>query len=111
MLPPDLDESFEVRSAPHIVAVDAQTQGVYDMADGLALLRKAQELVARQYALYNDALVPAFASAGIRIVHHQARTAARRRWGVPAFQKAVKPLLVPVALDPAHPFRRWPINL
>ncbi|MFZ7310499.1 polyphosphate kinase 1 [Comamonas jiangduensis] len=100
----NLDEFFEVRSAPHIVAVNAQAQGVYNMADGLALLRKAQELVARQYALYNDALVPAFASAGIRIVHHQARTAAQRRWVYRHFQKAVKPLLVPVALDPAHPF-------
>ncbi|WP_370892579.1 polyphosphate kinase 1 [Comamonas jiangduensis] len=100
----NLDEFFEVRSAPHIVAVNAQTQGVYNMADGMALLRKAQELVARQYALYNDALVPAFASAGIRIVHHQARTAAQRRWVYRHFQKAVKPLLVPVALDPAHPF-------
>jgi len=100
----NLDEFFEVRSAPHIVAVNAQTQGVYNMADGLALLRKAQELVARQYALYNDALVPAFGSAGIRIVHHQARTAAQRRWVYRHFQKAVKPLLVPVALDPAHPF-------
>ncbi|WP_284213926.1 polyphosphate kinase 1 [Comamonas jiangduensis] len=100
----NLDEFFEVRSAPHIVAVNAQTQGVYNMADGLSLLRKAQELVARQYALYNDALVPAFASAGIRIVHHQARTAAQRRWVYRHFQKAVKPLLVPVALDPAHPF-------
>lgn len=100
----NLDEFFEVRSAPHIVAVNAQTQGVYNMADGLALLRKAQELVARQYALYNDALVPAFASAGICIVHHQARTAAQRRWVYRHFQKAVKPLLVPVALDPAHPF-------
>lgn len=100
----NLDEFFEVRSAPHIVAVNAQTQGVYNMADGLALLRKAQELVARQYALYNDALVPAFASAGIRIVHHQAHTAAQRRWVYRHFQKAVKPLLVPVALDPAHPF-------
>jgi polyphosphate kinase len=100
----NLDEFFEVRSAPHIVAVNAQTQGVYNMADGLALLRKAQELVARQYVLYNEALVPAFASAGIRIVHHQARTAAQRRWVYRHFQKAVKPLLVPVALDPAHPF-------
>lgn len=100
----NLDEFFEVRSAPHIVAVNAQAQGVYNMADGLALLRKAQELVARQYALYNDALVPAFEAAGIRIVNHQDRTAAQRRWVHRHFQQAVKPLLVPVALDPAHPF-------
>ncbi|MFW9621166.1 MAG: polyphosphate kinase 1, partial [Macromonas sp.] len=100
----NLDEFFEVRSAPHIAAVNAQTQGVYNMADGLALLRKAQELVAAQYALYNHELAPAFEAAGIRIVPHQERTAAQRRWVQRHFRQAVKPLLVPVALDPAHPF-------
>ena len=100
----NLDEFFEVRCAPHITAVNAQAQGIYNFADGLALLQKAQDLVARQYALYNDALIPALRAAGIRIVQHQERTAAQRRWVQRHFQKAVKPLLVPVALDPAHPF-------
>ena len=100
----NLDEFFEVRAAPHIAAVNAHAQGVYNVGDGLSLLAKAQELVARQYALYNQALLPAFHAAGIRIVNHQQRNAAQRRWVYRHFQKAVKPLLVPVALDPAHPF-------
>lgn len=100
----NLDEFFEVRSAPHIAAVKAEAQGVYNMDDGLALLQKAQDLVARQYALYNDSLLPAFEAAGIRIVTHRVRTAAQRNWVHRHFQNAVKPLLVPVALDPAHPF-------
>lgn len=100
----NLDEFFEVRSAPHIAAVNTQAQGVYNLADGLALLDKAQELVARQYALYNTALRPAFEAAGIRIVNHKNRTEAQRRWVHKHFRQAVKPLLVPVALDPAHPF-------
>ena len=100
----NLDEFFEVRAAPHIAAINAKAQGVYNAADGLALLQKAQGLVASQYKLYNEALIPAFAAAGIRILSHQERNAAQRRWVHRHFQKAVKPLLVPVALDPAHPF-------
>ena len=100
----NLDEFFEVRAAPHIAAVKAQAQGVYNQRDGLELLGKAQDVVARQYALYKNSLLPAFDAAGIRIVNHQERTAAQRRWVHRHFQKAVKPLLVPVALDPAHPF-------
>lgn len=100
----NLDEFFEVRSAPHIVAVNTKAQGVYNERDGLELLRKAQDLVARQYALYKNSLLPAFETAGIRILHHKERNAAQRRWVHKHFQHAVKPLLVPVALDPAHPF-------
>ena len=100
----NLDEFFEVRAAPHISAVKTAAQGAYNLADGLDLLAKAQDLVARQYALYNHALAPAFEPAGIRIVPHRERTAAQRRWVHKHFQTAVKPLLVPVALDPAHPF-------
>lgn len=102
----NLDEFFEVRSAPHITAVNTQAQGVYNAHDGLALLRKAQEVVARQYAVYNEALVPALQAAGIHIVGHAQRTAAQRKWVQRHFVQAVKPLLVPVALDPAHPFPR-----
>ena len=100
----NLDEFFEVRSAPHIAAVNAGAQGVYNVDDGLALLQKAQEVVAEQYALYNDSLTPALQAQGIRIVHHRERTQAQRRWVRQHFVKVVKPLLVPVALDPAHPF-------
>lgn len=100
----NLDEFFEVRAAPHITAVNSLAQGVYNAQDGLALLHKAQDLVARQYALYNDALIPAFDAAGIRIVNHKERTAGQRKWVQKHFRQAVKPLLVPVALDPAHPF-------
>lgn len=100
----NLDEFFEVRAAPHITAVSTRAQGAYNVQDGLALLRKAQEVVARQYAVYNDMLMPALHAAGIRIVSHVERTAAQRKWVRQRFVQAIKPLLVPVALDPAHPF-------
>ena len=98
----NLDEFFEVRAHPHIVAL-AQGTGA-DIAESRAMLEQAQALVAQQYALYNNALTPAFAAQGIRIVPHQARTVAQRRWVHRYFERDVRPLLVPVALDPAHPF-------
>lgn len=100
----NLDEFFEVRAAPHITALKAYAQSVDSHAESQSLLDKVQDLVARKYALYNASLLPAFDAAGIRIVTHQARTLAQRQWVHRHFRRAVKPLLVPVALDPAHPF-------
>ncbi|MGN1055458.1 MAG: polyphosphate kinase 1 [Comamonas sp.] len=100
----NLDEYFEVRAAPHITAIQSGSDAVYTASEALDVLAAAQDLVARQYTLYNSALVPALAQAGIRIVTHTQRTAAQRKWVQQHFRRAVKPLLVPVALDPAHPF-------
>ena len=100
----NLDEFFEVRSAPHITVLKNATSGAYTPQDALALLAKAQHVVAQQYGVYNQRLLPAMAAAGIRIVSHAQRNAAQRKWVHQRFLKAVKPLLVPVALDPAHPF-------
>lgn len=101
----NLDEFFEVRAAPHITAAqNGETKGEYTVASFEALSAKAHDLVARQYALYNDELVPAFAAHGIRIVSHGERTPEQRRWVQEYFQREVRPLLIPVGLDPAHPF-------
>jgi len=101
----NLDEFFEVRAAPHVAAArNGDTKVPYTAASFEALSAKAHDLVARQYALYNDALVPAFAAHGMRIVSQGARTSAQRRWVRRYFQRQVRPLLVPVGLDPAHPF-------
>jgi polyphosphate kinase len=101
----NLDEFFEVRTAPYVAAAcNQESKGVYTAALFESLCTKAHDLVARQYALYNDALVPAFAAQGIRIVSQGARNAAQRRWVQSYFEREVRPLLVPVGLDPAHPF-------
>jgi len=101
----NLDEFFEVRAAAHLTAAQSgDTKGPYSVDSFEALAAKAHELVVRQYALYNDSLVPAFAARGIRIVSHGERNAAQRRWVREYFQRDVRPLLIPVGLDPAHPF-------
>ena len=101
----NLDEFFEVRTAPYVAAArNNDAKGVYTAASFESLCAKAHDLVERQYALYNDALVPAFAAQGIHIVSQGARNAAQRRWVQSYFEREVRPLLVPVGLDPAHPF-------
>ncbi|WP_325343663.1 polyphosphate kinase 1 [Xylophilus sp.] len=101
----NLDEFFEVRFAPHLTAALAQDdKGAYTAASFEALSAKAHGIVARQYALYNDTLMPAFAAQGIRIISHHERDAAQRRWVRDYFEREVRPLLLPVGLDPAHPF-------
>ncbi|MCA3236747.1 MAG: polyphosphate kinase 1 [Curvibacter sp.] len=101
----NLDEFFEVRAEPHLAAAKVQDQqGLYTQASFERLSQSIHELVERQYALYNDELMPAFEKQGIRVVAHGDRNAAQRRWVKQYFETEVKPLLIPVGLDPSHPF-------
>jgi polyphosphate kinase len=101
----NLDEWFEVRAAEHLsAALAGELKGPYTIASYEKLSATAHQLVERQYALYNDELMPAFAKKGIAIVSHGERTPAQRAWVHEYFEREVRPLLVPVALDPAHPF-------
>jgi len=101
----NLDEWFEVRAADHLSAAQAgEHKGPYSIRSYEKLSGIAHQLVERQYALYNDALMPAFAKQGIAIVSHGERTAAQRAWVHEYFEREVRPLLIPVGLDPAHPF-------
>ncbi len=101
----NLDELFEVRAFLHLAAFQAQdTKGSYSVASFEALHTQAHALVAEQYDLFNHALTQRFASEGISIVAHGERDEAQRRWVHKYFEQEVRPLLVPVLLDPAHPF-------
>ena len=101
----NLDEFFEVRAAPHLLAeLVGQAAGLYTAESFGALSAAAQDMVARQYALYNDELLPAFGKLGIRILSHGERNEDQRRWVKAYFEREVRPLLIPVGLDPSHPF-------
>jgi polyphosphate kinase len=65
---------------------------------------EARLLVAEQYRLLNQAILPALAKEGIRLLRHQDRNAEQRAWVADYFHREVKPLLTPIGLDPAHPF-------
>ena len=97
----NLDEFFEVRMAPHLHAArGAPSNGrVFEQ-----LSATAHALVERQYAIYNEVLTPQFQDADISIVAHGDRNTEQRRWVQAYFRREVRPLLVPVSLDPSHPF-------
>ena len=101
----NLDEFFEVRAELHLIAAagDAASGG-YSAQSYRAISAAAHSMVARQYSLYNDELLPAFARQGFRIISHGERDAAQRQWVRTYFEREVRPLLVPVGLDPSHPF-------
>ena len=101
----NLDEFFEVRAEPHLVAHQRRDdKGQFTAQSFERLAAAAHALVARQYSLYNDDLIPALEKQGIRVVSHGDRNAIQRRWVKQYFEREVRPLLIPVGLDPSHPF-------
>ena len=101
----NLDEFFEVRMAPHVAANKAgDRKGNYTVETFARLAEAAHALVGRQYALYNDELMPTFAKEGIKVISHGERNPAQRKWVSDYYEREVRPLLIPVGLDPAHPF-------
>ena len=101
----NLDEFFEVRAEPHLSAnLSRDEKGLFTVESFSKLAHAAHTLVSRQYALYNDDLIPALEKQGIKIVSHGDRDAAQRRWVKQYFEREVRPLLIPVGLDPSHPF-------
>ncbi|WP_066151322.1 polyphosphate kinase 1 [Hydrogenophaga pseudoflava] len=101
----NLDEFFEVRMAPHLAAFNAnEPRGPQTADDYVRLSAQLHELVAQQYAIYNDELLPLLQKQGVELVSHGERDAAQRRWVKAYFEREVQPLLMPVGLDPAHPF-------
>lgn len=101
----NLDEFFEVRAAQHLDALVPDSTGMMQADAALTSLSgAAHELMDTLYALFNDQLLPALEKQGIRIVSHGDRTHAQRRWVKEYFDREVRPLLLPVGLDPAHPF-------
>lgn len=97
----NLDEFFEVRFAD---VLDAQLDGERDTGNLRAVAAQAHALIDEQYALFNDEVMPALRRAGIAVLNHAERDAAQREWVAKFFESQVRPLLVPVGLDNAHPF-------
>ena len=101
----NLDEWFEVRSAPHVsAAIAGDEKGIYTRSSYESLMTTAHALVAHQYQLYNHSIIPAFTKHAIRLVSHGERNATQRKWVREFFLREVQPLLMPVGLDPSHPF-------
>ncbi len=107
----NLDEFFEIRVAglKEQIKLGATTPG----HDGLAphevfrlVSAQAHDLVADQYKLLNDGVLPALDKQGIRFLRRSAWNEAQAAWIKDFFFREVMPVLTPIGLDPAHPFPR-----
>ncbi len=99
----NMDEFFEVRFADYLEAARRPGAGV-SSRDLASVAADAHALIDDQYAVFNDDVAPKLKSEGIVILNHADRDDAQRRWVANFFEREVRPLLVPVGLDPSHPF-------
>jgi len=99
----NMDEFFEVRFADVVEAASRPGSGVLPR-DLENIAAAAHALIDEQYGTFNNVVMPALGAHDIVILSHAERDAVQREWVDRFFDTQVKPLLVPVGLDPAHPF-------
>jgi polyphosphate kinase len=104
-----LDEFFQVRVAGLKDQVDAglRTRSPDGLrpADALRAIRqRVQVLVRRQSTIFLERVVPALASAGIRLSSWASLDDDDRQHLVEVFEHQIFPVLTPLAVDPGHPF-------
>ena len=99
----NMDEFFEVRFVDALEAARL-TDELDDDEDLARAVVEAHALIDEQYRIFNEEVMPALAAERIVIVNHADRTEAQRQWVSQFFHREVQPLLMPLGLDPAHPF-------
>src|SRR5438477_7384731 len=105
----NLDEFFEIRVAGIKHQIKSETSDVGP--DGLSptelftrIQKTVRELVATQYALWKNELLPELAKHGIYVREISELSPKRAAWAHRYFQHEVFPMLTPLAVDASHPF-------
>jgi polyphosphate kinase len=107
----NLDEFFEIRVAglkeqiklglPEPGADGRAAADVFDQVQ-----REAHAMVADQYRLLNEVVLPSLARDNIVFPRREEWSAAQQKWIRDHFFRELLPVLTPIGLDPAHPFPR-----
>src|SRR5277367_6091637 len=105
----NLDEFFEVRVAGLKQQVESDV--VERSMDGLtatetlrAVTKRVRRMVEQQYDCWQKQLRPALAKSGIRFLNFDELDSKDHAWIEEYYRAQVRPVLTPLALDPAHPF-------
>jgi polyphosphate kinase len=107
----NMDEFFEVRVAGLKQQIE---RGIASSTpDGLPprqvmarVSAEAHQLVARQYQILNEVVLPRLAEQDIRFLRRSQWSEAQQEWIRNYFFHGLMPILTPIGLDPAHPFPR-----
>lgn len=107
----NMDEFFEVRVAglKEQIQFNAETgapDGMSPRQVFAEVCRQSHELVARQYQVFNETLIPKLAEEGIRFLRRTHWDEQQSAWIRDYFFRELMPVLTPIGLDPAHPFPR-----
>lgn len=108
----NLDEFFEVRVGGLVEIIERNappTQGPDGLTQAQTLSEisiRAHHLVAEQYRILNNELLPMLAEQGIRVLRREEWTQEQILHLKQVFLSDVLPVLSPIGLDPAHPFPR-----
>ena len=104
----NLDEFFEIRVAGIKQQIESETSDI--SPDGLSpsetfdrIQKTVRQLVAAQYALWNNELVPELGKNGIYVREIAELPPKRAAWAHRYFQQEVFPMLTPLAVDASHP--------
>src|SRR5439155_15361480 len=105
----NLDEFFEIRVAGLKQQIESDV--VERSIDGLtasetfrAITKRIRRMIEQQYACWREQLVPALAGHGIRFLKFTELSDADRAWIENHYRTQVRPVVTPLAIDPAHPF-------
>jgi polyphosphate kinase len=107
----NLDEFFEIRVSglKQRLEISSAAVGRDNLSPAEVLRRifeRTTELVAEQYRVLNEELIPALRDSGICFKRRDEWTPEQRRWLQDYFHAEVEPVLSPTALDPTRPFPR-----
>jgi polyphosphate kinase len=107
----NLDEFFEVRAAgliqrAELGATRTEPDNLTPQETLSAICQRAHALVAEQYRVLNEVMLPRLAAEGIRFIRRAEWTEAQQDWLKTFFDEQLLPILSPIGLDPAHPFPR-----
>lgn len=107
----NLDEFYEVRVASLLQMAEMDANII--STDGLTINEqlekisvKAHNLVAEQYRILNNILIPALEAENIRFLRRDRWNPKQKAWVEKYFNEELLPILTPVGLDSAHPFPR-----
>ena len=105
----NLDEFFEVRVAGlkqqiESDVVERSTDGRTASEIFDAVAQRVQAMVQQQYANWREHLRPALAKHALRIRDMAELSPSERAWAEGYYHSQVRPVLTPLAIDPAHPF-------
>ncbi|MFZ5484658.1 MAG: polyphosphate kinase 1 [Pseudomonadota bacterium] len=105
----NMDEFFEIRASG--LKEQLRLNSLHTGPDGLTarqvfkeMAKVAHAMVARQYELLNNEVLPALAAEGIRFHKRSEWTPEQDAWIKDYFFNELMPVLTPIGLDPSHPF-------